>query len=107
MTSIHPITYLIIGVIITIYSKFVESKTGSSLDLFFWAGILMIVFGFAKFAWRKTRKATEIKIKSYENQYQSIKKNFEQEHNRFQNIYQNNYTNPQNNQGYPDYQNFR
>ncbi|MCC7574687.1 hypothetical protein KO361_03795 [Candidatus Woesearchaeota archaeon] len=46
MVKIHGSVWMILGVLMAVYSKFIQSKIQkSSLSLFFWVGIGFVVFG--------------------------------------------------------------
>jgi hypothetical protein len=46
MVKIHGSVWMILGVLMAVYSKFIQSKVQkSSLSLFFWVGIGFVVYG--------------------------------------------------------------
>ncbi len=83
MTSIHPLAYIIVGTVVSGYSKFVQYKNSTAfLEPFFWIGLLFIVIGLFKFGFRRFNRDNAQKQAGFDRQYKQINQEFRQQHNQ-------------------------
>jgi membrane-bound ClpP family serine protease len=76
MANIPSWVYILIGAIIAIYSKYIQTKLSSdstAMTLFFWIGVIFILLGLGKMAFKviaareKTKKEPKTEQKSQTN----------------------------------------
>ncbi len=59
MAAIHPLVWVICGILIAVYAKFVHLKSSLViLDVFFYVGIIFSVFGLVRWLILKKKKAS-------------------------------------------------
>jgi len=91
MTSIHPFVYMAIGIVISAYSWFIDSKSeGSFLQIFIWIGGIFFLVGLIKLLFRKYNKESEKKQKQFDNKYKKVDQGFKNQNQQFYNNNQNN-----------------